>query len=167
MVLGIRNLLLFLLLGLGKNLFSQQLTQQVLVPVAGVISAGSINYSQTIGETAVEVFSNTDFILTQGFQQPGLKLVSEPPHAGNGFNVYPNPASDHITVKLFGDVSREFRIDIINIAGTKVYTENLSFTDKFYLEKVIPVSQFKNGIYFVRVLSGDKEINRTFVFEKM
>jgi hypothetical protein len=137
------------------------------VPVAGVISAGTINYSQTIGETAVEVISSTDFILTQGFQQPALKLVYEPPHAGNGFNVYPNPATDHITVKLFGDVSREFRIDIINITGTKVYMEKLSFTDKFYLEKVIPVSQFNNGIYFVRVLSGDNEINRTFVFEKM
>src|SRR5450759_966894 len=99
MISNIRYLLLIVLLGLGDNLFSQQLTQQVLVPVAGIASTSSVSFSQTIGEAAVELVSSSDFILTQGFQQPGVKLVWEPPHVGNGFNVYPNPATDHITIK--------------------------------------------------------------------
>ena len=167
MISNTRYLLLIVLLGLGENLFSQQLTQQVLVPVAGIASTSSVSFSQTIGEAAVELVSSSDFILTQGFQQPGVKLVWEPPHEGNGFNVYPNPATDHITIKLFGDIPREFRIDIINIAGLKLYTEKLTFTDKFYIEKVIPLSNFSFGVYYVRIMSSDKEINRTFIFEKM
>lgn len=167
MISNTRYLLLIVLLGLGENLFSQQLTQQVLVPVAGIASTSSVSFSQTIGEAAVELVSSSDFILTQGFQQPSVKLVWEPPHEGNGFNVYPNPATDHITIKLFGDIPREFRIDIINIAGLKLYTEKLTFTDKFYIEKVIPLSNFSFGVYYVRIMSSDKEINRTFIFEKM
>ena len=167
MISNTRYLLLILLLGLAKNTFSQQLSQQVLVPVAGVTATGTISYAQTIGETEVEFVSSSDFILTQGFQQPGLKYTAEPPHAGNGFNVYPNPATDHVTIKLFGDIPREFMVDIINIAGLKVYTERFTFTDKFYLEKEIPLSNFSFGIYYVRIISSDKEINRTFIFEKM
>jgi hypothetical protein len=167
MLSGTRFLLLTVFLVLGNNLFSQQLSQQVLVPVAGVTSVGSINYSQTIGETAVEIISGVDYIFTQGFQQPGFKLTIEPPHAGNGFNIYPNPATDHITIKLFGDIPRDFRVDIINLTGVMVYSEKFSFTEKFYLEKVISVSNYNNGVYYVRIMSSDKEISRTFIFEKM
>jgi hypothetical protein len=167
MISNIRYLLLILLLGQGDNLFSQQLTQQVLVPVAGVTSISSVVFSQTIGEAAVELVSSSDFILTQGFQQPGVKFVWQPTHEGNGFNVYPNPATERITIKLFGDIPRDFTIDIINISGLKVYAEKLTFTDKFYIEKEISLSNFTFGVYFVRIISGDKEINRTFIFEKM
>jgi hypothetical protein len=167
MLSGTRFLLLTVFLVLGKDLFSQQLTQQVLVPVAGVNSVGNINYSQTIGEAAVEIISGQDYILTQGFQQPGLKLTIEPPHAGNGLNIFPNPATDHITIKLFGDNPRDLRVDIINLSGVIVYSEKFCFTDKFYLEKDIPVSNYNNGVYYVRIMSSDKEISRTFIFEKM
>jgi hypothetical protein len=50
-----RILILLLLLGPGAIMFSQQVSHQVLVPAAGVTSAGAINYSQTIGETVVEI----------------------------------------------------------------------------------------------------------------
>lgn len=167
MISNIRYLLLILFLCPGKSLLSQQLSSQVLVPVAGITTSGAISYSQTIGESVVDFISSSDFILTQGFQQPGLKFTAEPPHSGIGFNVYPNPATDHITIKLFGDNPKEFRVDIINITGLKVYTEKFTFTDKFYLEKEIPLSNFTFGVYYVRIISSDKEINRTFIFEKM
>ncbi len=167
MLSGTRYLLLTVFLVLGKDLFSQQLSQQVLVLVAGVSSAGNINYSQTIGETAVEIISSQDYILTQGFQQPGFKQSTEPPHAGNGLNIYPNPATDHINIVLFGDVPRNFRIDIINLNGTIVYSEKISFAEKFYLEKPVSISSYNNGVYYVRIMSSDKEISRTFIFEKM
>jgi hypothetical protein len=161
------GILILLLMGSGTNLFSQQLSHQVLVPVAGVISAGEINYSQTIGETAVEIISSPDYIFTQGFQQPGIKLLPGDLPKGNGVEVYPNPAIDNVTIKLFGDISRDFRIEVINVTGTVVISEKLSFIDNYYIEKVIPVDQLYNGMYFFRIVSTDKIINRTFKIEKI
>lgn len=161
------KILILCFLSSWTNGLSQQLSHQVLVPVAGVTSSGAINYSQTIGETAVEIIGCLDYTFTQGFQQPGIKLMPEKLPDGNGVDVYPNPAIDNITIKLFGDNSRDFRIDIINITGTIVISEKLSFIEKFYFEKVIPVGYLTIGLYFIRVTSSDKLINRTFKIDKM
>jgi hypothetical protein len=160
-------LLLLLLLGSGKNLFSQQLSHQVLVPVAGVMLAGSINYSQTIGETAIEIISSSGFEFTQGFQQPRITFIPNIIPPGNGVDVYPNPAIDNVTVKLFGETSRDLRIDLLTVAGMVAISEKVSFTDKYYLEKVINIGHLNKGIYFIRIFSTDKIINRTFKIEKM
>jgi hypothetical protein len=166
MVIHFRLLLLFFFLGPGSDLYPQELSHQVLVPVAGVTSTGVISYSQTVGETAIEIINSSDYILTQGFQQPGIKLTHGTQPDGNGVDVYPNPARENVTVKLFGDVSRDYRIDITTLAGTVVISKRQSCIDKYYLEKIIPIGSLYNGIYFIRITSDDKIINRTFKIEK-
>jgi len=42
-------------------------------------------------------------------------------------DVYPNPATDYINVKLFGDVARKLRIEVINITGMVVKSINNGF----------------------------------------
>jgi hypothetical protein len=162
---GIVIFLLFL--GMSPELRSQHLSHQVLVPAAGVKSAGSINYSQTAGETAVEIFNAYESILTQGFQQPRIILLPVIQPSGNGVDVYPNPATDNLTIKLFGDRSRDFRIEIITITGMTVIAEEISFTGTYNHEELIPVRDFKNGLYFVRITTKDKTLNRTFKIEKL
>jgi hypothetical protein len=166
MIKGIKIMFLCFLVS-WTNVFSQQLSHQVLVPVAGVTSAGAINYSQTIGETAVEIIGCSDFVYTQGFQQPGIKISPEIPPEGNGVDVYPNPAIDFVNIKLFGDVARKFRIDIINITGTIVSSGAINFMDSYYYIQRIEVDNLKRGLYFVRIVSDDGLINRTFKIEKM
>lgn len=161
------RIIMLLLLGSGTNLFSQQLSNQVLVPVAGVTSAGTYDFSQTIGETAVEIIGCTDYTFTQGFQQPCVKFSKENKPAGNGVKVYPNPAADFISVELFGNDSRTFRIDIINISGTIVSTEKVEFTGSYWLIKPLSVGQISNGLFFVRIISDDGLFNRTFKISKM
>ena len=158
---------LILLLFSWANGFSQQLSHQVLVPAAGLTTTGALSYSQTIGETATEIISSSGFVFTQGFQQPGMKISPENPPEGNGVDVYPNPATDFISIKLFGDVPRKFKIDIINITGTVVSSLTLNFIDKYYLIQPIDVAKLKYGFYFVRVVSDDGIISRTFKIEKM
>ena len=165
MIRGIKVLILLLLFSWAEG-FSQQLSHQVLVPAAGLITTGTINYSQTIGETAVEIMSS-GFILTQGFQQPGMLNTGDTPPAGTGVNVYPNPATDFVNVKLFGDVARKFRIEIINISGTTVSSTTMDFITQYYYIQQIDVSRLAIGFYFVRVTSDDSIIKRTFKIEKM
>lgn len=151
----------------SSDVYAQEITHQVLVPVAGISSNGSLNYSQTIGETAVEIINSPDYVFTQGFQQPGIKLSRTTPPPGNGVKVYPNPVTDYVSVELFGNGPREFRIEFLNISGTALKMESLSFRDQYWHIQPFMVERFSKGIFFVRVLSTDGLINRTFKVEKM
>lgn len=162
-----RILIVLSLLGLVSDMYSQQLSHQVLVPVAGVTTTGSLTYSQTIGETAVEIIASPDYTFTQGFQQPCIKFSRENPPPGNGAKVYPNPVTDYLNVELFGNISRTFQIEIINISGTIVISERLVFTGMYWNTQQIPVRKLGNGLYFVRILSEDGVISQIFKIEKM
>jgi len=166
MVKGIKVLTIIIIVS-WESAFSQHLSHQVLVPAAGIAVSGAIHYSQTIGETAIEIINSSGFVLTQGFQQPGITIVPEERELGNGVDVYPNPATDFINVKLFGDVARKFRIDIVNITGTIVSSEKLDFIDSFFYIQQVAVDRLFKGLYFVRVVSDDGVISRVFKIEKM
>ena len=166
----IRKTLIIILLiftGIAPELFSQHLSHQVLLPAAGVTSIPGIDYTQTIGETAVAIFTTSGYVLTQGFQQPRITFVPVIQPPGNGVDVFPNPATYNLVVRLFGDVSREFRIEIMTITGTIILSYEISFSGTYYHEEVIPVEYLKNGLYFVRITSMDNIINRTFKIEKL
>lgn len=166
-MLRITWIMLILLLGVETTLYSQQLSHQVIVPLAGVISGKSVSYSQTVGETAVEIINSSSYTFTQGFQQPGiLRVVAVQPN-GNGVDVYPNPVVNDLKVKLFGNISRDFIVEVITITGTIEISERISFTDEYNYEKVIPMGSLTKGLYFIRILSTDKIINRTFKIEKL
>lgn len=166
-MIKVTKVIILLLLSCGTTLYSQQLSNQVLVPAAGLATAGVINYSQTIGETAVEIMDGSGFTLTQGFHQPGMMIVSETPPPGNGVEVYPNPATDYIKVKLFGEAARNFRIEIINLTGSTVYSTTMDFSAGYYYILQIDITWLTYGFYFVRVTSDDSIMNRIFKIEKM
>jgi hypothetical protein len=166
-MIKVTKVLILLMLSIWTNLNGQQLSHQVLVPGAGVATSGSVNYSQTIGETAVETITGSGFVLTQGFQQPAVTLTTETPHEGTGVDVYPNPATDFVNIKLFGDAPRKFRIEMININGRIVNSMTLDFITNYYHVQQLDVSRLTIGFYFVRVTSDDSMINRIFKIEKM
>lgn len=166
MILRGSNILLIVIFSL-TTAYSQQLSHQVLLPAAGVAAGSGINYSQTIGETAVTLFNSEDFVLTQGFQQPGIKLIAEIPPVGTGIEVYPNPVADYLRVEFFGETGRSFKVLVMTISGSVVYTRDLKFAGKYWFILEIPVGHFGNGIYFVRIISTDGVIGRSFKIEKI
>ena len=146
---------------------SQHLSHQVLVSGAGISYGSGINYSQTLGEPVVGIAGAYDRILTQGFQQPRIRLNDAKIHQGTGVNVYPNPVIYNVNIELFGEVPRRFVISIINIVGTIVYSNEMEFSDRYWEVMDIQLTHLSRGFYFVRVLSTDGVINRTFKIEKM
>lgn len=167
--LMIRKTKVFILLLLFPvaNCLGQQLSNQVLVSAAGTATSGVISYSQSVGEPAVELMTSSDEVLTQGFQQPGVKEIIGIPPNGTGVNVYPNPATDFINVKLFGEKDRKFKIDVVTLTGTITHTVNLEFSSKYYYIHQFDITKLTFGIYFVRVVSDDKIISLVFKIEKM
>lgn len=163
---GYKILLLFLILS-GVTAYSQQLSRQVLVPLAGLASGNNLSYSQTVGETAVQIASCSEYIFTEGFQQPGFRLKSEIEPQGTVAKVYPNPVNDFVTIELHGDASRTFKIDFINIAGTIVISERKVFNDKFWYKDLLNLESLARGFYLIRIYSEDGMVNQTFKIEKL
>jgi hypothetical protein len=161
-----KTVILFILLSWAKA-YPQQLSHQVLLPAAGVIYTGGLSYSQTIGETAVEIFNSVDFSLTQGFQQPRITFLPGVPPPGNGVRVYPNPAIDFVNIELFGETERTFRIKVSNISGNIVFSDDLRFSGNYWYLEEIPLTGFPKGLYFIQVISTDGTINRSFKIEKL
>jgi hypothetical protein len=155
---------LFLLLS-GEFALSQRISNEVLVPAAAVVVKSNISYSQTIGEPIVEIISADDKVLTQGFQQKRIARKIELP--GTGVKTYPNPVNEFVKVEVWSDVPRELRISIINFQGVLVYDIERKYMYPYQDVIEIDVSEFKRGMYFIRVTSKDKALERAFKFEKM
>jgi hypothetical protein len=146
---------------------SQHLSHQVLVSAAGVASPKGIGYSQTIGEAVVEVIGDYDHVLTQGFQQPKLKITIGEKPPGTGVKAYPNPVTDYITVEFFGETAREFSIKIFNLNGTLLFMDEAVYDGSYWEKRRIPVLNLMSGFYILRVESSDRQINRSFKMEKL
>ncbi|MCJ7446852.1 MAG: T9SS type A sorting domain-containing protein [Bacteroidales bacterium] len=162
------KILVFVLTISWTSAFSQQLSHQVLVPLAGVISNSQVSYSQTVGETAVQIISCPAYIFTQGFQQPRMiKQTSDDEHTGDDIKVYPNPVSDYVYIELYGETARTFKIDIINITGTIVLTDKRVFYDQFWYKEPYNIQNLIRGFYLIRISTDDRTINRIFKIEKI
>jgi hypothetical protein len=163
----VTKVLILLLLSFSAVVNGQQLSNQVLVPAAGLVKVGVISYSQTIGETAVELMNGSGFFLTQGFHQPGIAATPAIQPQGTGVDVYPNPATDYIYIKLFGENARKIKIEIINFMGAVTNTVDLDFATNYYSVQQVDITGLKYGIYLVRITSNDSIISRIFKIEKM
>jgi len=159
-------LILFILCSCA-DLLSQQLSHQVLVPLAGITTNEKISYSQTVGETAVDILGYSWYVFTQGFQQPGIKISDDARPVGTGVKVYPNPADDFITIEMFGESARSFRVEFINMTGTVVMSEKKVFGDQFWYKDPMCIEDLIKGLYLVRIISDDNFVNRTFKIEKL
>ncbi|MGA3013851.1 MAG: T9SS type A sorting domain-containing protein [Bacteroidales bacterium] len=69
----------------------------------------------------------------------------------NSIKIYPNPATDKITIETTGTV-KEINLAIINIDGQQLITRQT--TDP---KTSIDISTFPSGVYFVR-LTNDKTV---------
>jgi hypothetical protein len=151
----------------GSAASSQELSHQVMVPAAGIITTASVSLSQTVGESAVELFAVQDYAITQGFQQPRMIFHSGTKPEGTGVKAYPNPVTDILTIEFFGETERSFVISIVNIFGSAVRTIELNFTGPYWYKHEEPVDELAPGLYLINIVSRDKVVKRTIKIEKM
>ncbi|NNE26350.1 MAG: T9SS type A sorting domain-containing protein [Saprospiraceae bacterium] len=73
--------------------------------------------------------------------------------------VFPNPATDHITIQTRDNIEIE-RIEILDINGRVILSEKLNFS-----KKVLDVSTLHSGTYLVRV-KGDESMSKKIIIER-
>jgi len=82
---------------------------------------------------------------------------------GNGdIIIYPNPASQSVVISWPSAVGGNKDISIINVLGEKVYGEQQQIANS-KLQLVLNFSSLTNGIYFLKIESGEAMIIKKFV----
>jgi hypothetical protein len=71
-----------------------------------------------------------------------------------GITIFPNPVSDYLTISSLAGFKQ---ISIQSLTGKIVWSANVSG-----VSVIIPVSDFCNGIYIIRISTSDKFITRKF-----
>lgn len=82
-------------------------------------------------------------------------------------NIYPNPASDNITVdiKVLEPESRDIKYKIVNLLGETVFSESAKAPSGEY-SRTFPTDKLIPGIYMLSATSGCESYNRKIVVIK-
>lgn len=79
------------------------------------------------------------------------------------FSLYPNPTDDVVNINLSFGEAQDATIQIVNMAGQVVYTEQSTVSTNY--TTAIDVSGLPSGLYMARVNSGIQSTVRNFVVE--
>ena len=163
-----RSILSFVfLIGVGFLFAQVSMVNSVLATAGDFQTNGSYSLSWTVGELAVSTLTEGSNVLTQGFQQPWDMSVSiqDGPEINWSVKAYPNPVYDYLNVKFSLEKSEEFSIEVTDITGKKVLTREPQMINT---DEIVDLdfTQFKPGIYFLRVYSSDQKVHKVYKIKK-
>jgi hypothetical protein len=116
-------------------------------------TSGSISWG--LGESVIQTFVAGENIITQGFQQTRLTITSVEEIPGLDFTIiaYPNPAHDFVNLKIEKDDFTDFRYELFDQNG-RILKQGFFESNPI----IIPFNDRSAGIYFIRVISSNKEL---------
>lgn len=159
--------LLMLLLLLSAGAHAQTLERQVIGSAGGSYSGSSFAADHTTGEAITATGSSGSFVLTQGFHQlqAGGTAISEKGLLVN-FSLYPNPASDVVTLSLQAATPFALRTSMTNIAGQIIYADPAAEKITQRYERQVPVHGLAAGIYFINLYDEASSLLQSIRFVK-
>ena len=137
-------------------------------------NGGTTNVLTTLGSTSG--IGNTDYILTVTQASSGCTArdtvnieyrscvgISEV-DADLNVNLYPNPASDFVTIEIFDKFNTgNLKLEILNSIGQVVYTQNVTNANQ---KVVMDINNFSKGLYLVRISSDKLFITKKLLIQK-
>lgn len=118
-------------------------------------------------------------ILTQGFQQPGSTwtYVQQIEKEGISITVYPNPATDFLTVEIsqgksgFAKASSDkydgFDIIILDLIGREIAVRHTEDKNSDIFIYTINTSDLSGGIYMLKITSFNSDFQNVIKFNKL
>lgn len=128
------------------------LGQEVISASGGSLESAEVHLDFTLGEIIVETYSNSEIVLTQGFHQSTIKLLSiEDFNPGLSVQVYPNPTASNLFVA--SDYFEGIEYSIYNESGQEVLFGKLSSN-----KEQILVNNLAAGIYTISLFNESGKV---------
>ena len=156
---------LFILI--SSSITAQSASPDVIGSAGDHFASASGSISWTIGEPVSDTYLGSSYIITKGFHQPAIfPQVSVVEHE-NDINmlVYPNPVSDELMISFKGMKQGNYNIDLFDAAGRMLlHSEENIKLDHF--QKSIVMDGFSGGLYVVKIVCFDNNVNRFYRITK-
>ena len=121
-----KKMLAIAILFCASYAFGQQLSPEVISSAGDYQEAGGYSISWTLGEPVTETFTGVDNILTQGFQQTNLVVISVSETPSLDWSVFPNPTADILNIQFPAPTSKNLTISLFDVNGRLVSQEVLT-----------------------------------------
>jgi len=143
-----------LLLGLGlTGLHAQESVNGTGGNASG--SGGSASFS--VGQVVYLVHTGTTGSVAEGVQQPYEISVATAIEVAKGITLsvsaYPNPTSDYLQLQVESKKLKDFSFKLFDVYG-KLLQEHKNIGTVTQIE----MSQYKSGVYFLKVLTNNQWI---------
>jgi Secretion system C-terminal sorting domain len=133
--------------------FAQTVEREVISSNGNFYSNGAGQLSTTLGEPIISTVNSASNILTQGFHQTLITITAiEDNQAEYEMNIYPNPTSENITIKI-KELKEDIQYTIYTISGKLVSNNQI-----IALETKLSIAHFARGQYFLNVIEENKII---------
>jgi hypothetical protein len=138
-------------------------TNDTIVSILGTdttyqIYYGVDNYGVIYGATY-----GRGLISLDAFQQPVGINDPVPVDTESGFKVFPNPATDRVTVAFELQSTASVRMEVFNLNGTLVKSYDLGRQPQGRQDLVVNCSNLSSGTYIVRLTIGNKTYSNKLV----
>ena len=107
-------LIFFLLACLSVGGSAQKISPTVLCNAGAVMKSGNFSLEWTLGEIATETLKSNNAILTQGFHQTNLTIVSTQNPYLAGLEIYPNPVTSKLIIQNGSGQKLQFNLSSIS-----------------------------------------------------
>lgn len=139
------------------------MAQNVITSTGNYFTTTDVSLSWTLGEPLIETDVSSANYLTQGFQQPASIVITgvNNTNAQGSVNAYPNPFTNSFYVKNNED-GKTLWVELINMQGKTVFKKVMTAQ-----EEQFDLSNYANGIYFLRVYNTDHQLIETLKVDKV
>lgn len=162
------GLLLMALLCLTLNLNGQSLSSKVIASTGNFSSATGIMLSSTIGELMIATDSQSNVIMTQGFQQPEIIILGvEENELGLTLISYPNPVIDELTIELASITGIDLKIKVTDMLGRQMMIPYLNKISSYLQKITLDMNQLSPGLYLIRLMSEDEQLIKAIKINKL
>ena len=157
--------LIVIILTSGIAVKSQSIAPGVVATSGDHFTGTNASLSWTIGEVMIETVSGTNNMLTQGFHQPGVQatIIEEVLPGYIKINVFPNPATESITVNLENNTLK-LNVELYDMTGKLLISKEIEPLQSSF---VVNVRDLANAGYLLRIHSEDKKYNATYKIQKV
>lgn len=139
--------LIALLFITGIRVNGQSISPQIFGSAGNYYAVGGNSLSFTIGEALTTTLTNSNYKITQGFQQPSYMAtaISEVENPIYDLSIYPNPANNVITILNNGNsFANNTQLFLIDVLGRKLIEQQLNNK-----QTLIDLQQLTAGTYFI------------------
>jgi hypothetical protein len=142
----------FLLMFAAK---AQTATPELLASAGDSFTNTDYSLNWSLGEIMTESYTNTEFILTQGFHQPYLSSVSIDEKPMLNVSVWPNPTDHILYVTALNQNAKPLSYTLKDLTGKELLNGN------FMLKQALDLDNYPAGMYMLSIY-GDKIPLHTF-----